>query len=293
MRISVITTSYNAAEFLPKCLASVHRQADVQHQHYKIEHIVTDAASTDATLDILRSDPYIRWSSEPDNGQSEGFNKGARRTDAEWICWLNADDELSPSAIASFRKTLERHPEANVIYGHVQFIDEQSRPLWTSYQLPYRRSLIANNVYVPPTSGAFFRRELLLREPLDPDYHYVMDVEWFLRCNQHINPVLSDHVFCHFRVSAHGKTSEMIKTGQITERHYEERERYRQKYIYSQWPQLSLGQAQRKLARRQRFYKIYYYWLKARYIPRYLTDRLFPKTPAPTACAPPSLKTEH
>jgi glycosyltransferase involved in cell wall biosynthesis len=277
MLISVVTSVRNGEQFLPRCLESVRAATDSVRDwaSVHVEHVVCDGASTDRTTSILEKQACVQWSSEPDSGQSEGFNRAVNRAKGDWICWLNADDELASDAIDSFLQTLQRNPEADIVYGHTSFIDEDSRPLWISYQLPYWWCLIANNVYVPPTSGTFFRRELLLSEPLDVSYHYVMDVEWFLRCGRHINAILTDHVSCHFRISGTGKTSGLIKTGQITQTHSDERERCRQKYIYSQWPQLTAEQAQHKFARRQIFCRLYYYLLKLRYTHRYLADRLF------------------
>lgn len=294
MTVTVVTSARNAERFLSRCLGSVAGQVArlARPQTLEIAHLVCDGASTDGTLQILSKHPGLQWISEPDSGQSEGFNKGVAMAKGEWICWLNADDELAPGVFGAFFKTLQKNPHANVIYGHTTFIDENSRPLWTSYHLPYRRCLIANNLYVPPTSGTFFRRELLVNEPLDISYHYVMDVEWFLRCNDRIKAVLSDHVFCHFRVSSVGKTSGMIETGQVTARHLEERERYRTKHIYSRWPDLTKDQAQRKLARLQKLYRLYYYFLKLPYAPRYLANRFLPQTTARTESALPVLKTE-
>jgi glycosyltransferase involved in cell wall biosynthesis len=276
MLISVITSVRNGERFLPRCLESVRAAADElsDRASVHVEHVVCDGASTDGTVALLERQAGLHWASESDSGQSEGFNKGVSMAKGEWICWLNADDELASDAIHSFLRILRRNPDVDVVYGHTTFIDENSRSLWTSYQLPYRRCLIANNVYVPPTSGTFFRRELLVNKPLDIGYHYVMDVEWFLRCNDRIKAVLSDHVFCCFRVSSEGKTSGMIKTGQVTAKHLEERERYRTKHIYSRWPNLTKDQAQRRLARLQKLYRLYYYLLKLPYTPRYLANRL-------------------
>lgn len=276
MLISVVTSVRNGVRFLPRCLASVQAAAAAVHDgpEVEVEHVVCDGASTDGTVAILEGQVGVRWTSERDSGQSEGFNKGVSMAKGDWICWLNADDELDPGAIRSFLHTLERHPEADVIYGHVQFIDEPSRPLWISYQLPYRPSLIADNVYVPPTSGTFFRRDLLLREPLDPGYHYVMDVEWFLRCGGRLHAVLCDCVFGRFRVGSQGKTSEHIRSGTISAAHAEERESYRTRHIYPRWPGLAPEQARRKLERRQAIGRLHYYWLKLRYAPRYVADKL-------------------
>jgi len=276
MLISVVTSVRNGERFLPRCLESVGAAADTMRgrPEIKLEHVVCDGASTDGTVALLEARSGVRWTSEPDSGQSEGFNKGVAMAKGEWICWLNADDELDPGATAAFLRALERHPEADVIYGHVEFIDEQSQPLWTSYQLPYRYSLIADNVYVPPTSGTFFRHDLLLKEPLDPSYHYVMDVEWFLRCGGRLRAVLCDGVFGRFRVSSQGKTSEHIRSGAMSSAHANERERYRAAHIYPRWPGLAPEQARRKLQRRQALGRIRYCLLKMRYAPRYAADRL-------------------
>ena len=275
MLISVVTSARNGAQFLLRCLESVQTAAAVVREwpSVEVEHVVCDGASTDGTVAILEGRVEVRWTSERDSGQSEGFNRGVGMAKGDWICWLNADDELDPGAIRSFLQDVERHPEADVIYGHVQFIDEPSRSLWTSYQLPYRPSLVADNVYVPPTSGTFFRRDLLLREPLDLGYHYVMDVEWFLRCGRRLHAVLCDCVFGRFRISSQGKTSEYIRSGAISAAHAEERERYRTRHIYPRWPGLAPEQARRKLERRQVIGRLHYYWLKLRYAPRYVADR--------------------
>lgn len=277
MNLDVITTNRNGALYLERCILSVEaafKNADSHpHRTFSGHHIVVDGASTDNSIDVLRKHSAVLWKSEPDKGQSDAFNKGVAASLGDWILWLNADDELPPGAVTRFLETLEKNPAADVVYGHVQFIDEQSRLVKTCYHLPYRYSLIWNNVYTPPSSGTFFRRELLLRKPLDIDYHYVMDVEWFIRCGRDLQAVLVDEVLSRFRISSQGKTSEMVAAGTVTEKHLQERERYRERYFYSQWPGLTPEQARHRLARRRRLAMLHYYALKMRYFPRYIADR--------------------
>lgn len=289
LTVSVVTASFNADCFLEDCLASVQEQQSLSSP----EHIVIDGGSTDGTVEILqgwlssnsspssaslrlRASPssVLRFLSEPDKGQSDAFNKGVSMASGEWICWLNADDMLAPGAVTAFQKALAANPDADVIYGHVQFIQEDSSPAWISYHLPFFYPLLFNGCYVPPSSGTFFRRDLLLREPLDIDYHYVMDVEWFLRCGRNLRAVCVDQVLSHFRISSDAKTSEMIRSGKITDQHYVERENYRRKYIYSQWPTLTEEQARNRFHRRHRFYLLLYNLLKLRYAWRYFKTRI-------------------
>lgn len=196
------------------------------------------------------------------------------RASGDWICWLNADDELAPGAIAAFQRTLKRRPDADVIYGHVQFIDEESRPLWVCYHLPYFYGLTLYGCYAPPSTGTFFRRDLLLREPLDLDYHYVMDSEWFLRCGGKIKAVLVDEVFCRFRISGGSKTGTNITVGEVKPRHAEEREMYRRAHIYRRWPGLTEEQARARLVRRRKGWMLLYNFLKLRYAWRYLAQAM-------------------
>lgn len=275
-KLNVLTAGFNAGPFLKECLESVAGQST---QELPLEHIVTDGASTDGTVDILKAwqnqsnNDTFRFVSEPDRGQADAFNKGVSMATGEWICWLNADDMLAPGAVAAFQKTLKKHPNADVIYGHVQFINEDSTPAWTSYHLPFFYPLLLNGCYTPPSSGTFFRRELFVRNPLDINFHYVMDVEWFLRCGRNLKAICVDQTLSQFRISAEAKTSEMIRSGRVTDRHALERETYRRKYVYSQWPHLTEDQARARFERRQKLFRILYYALKARFAFRYLRDR--------------------
>jgi Glycosyltransferases involved in cell wall biogenesis len=270
-KITVVTAAYNAAQFLPDSLDSIERQIPCQ---YELEHLVIDGGSTDGTLDLLRSRPKVRWVSEPDRGQADAFNKGVALSDAEWICWLNADDLLTPNAVATFAKAINGSHPADVVYGHVQFVQENLDPAWLCYHLPFWYPLIWYGCYTPPSSGTFFRRELLLKEPLDTDFHFVMDVEWFLRCGSRIRALAVDSIFSKFRISSHAKTSEMIRFGRINERHAAEREKYRQKYVYSRWPDLTLEEARNRFAFRRKLFRLVYLLFKARYLPRYARNRL-------------------
>lgn len=89
MKISVITTCFNAIETIRDCLECV------KHQTFSdVEHIVVDAASTDGTLAVL--DEYkgslARVISEPDRGIYDGMNKGIGLATGDVVGILNADD---------------------------------------------------------------------------------------------------------------------------------------------------------------------------------------------------------
>jgi len=51
-----------------------------------LEHIIIDGASTDGSLEILKSYPHLIWVSEKDRGQSHAINKGFRKAKGDIKC---------------------------------------------------------------------------------------------------------------------------------------------------------------------------------------------------------------
>ncbi|SEI57307.1 Glycosyltransferase involved in cell wall bisynthesis [Dyadobacter sp. SG02] len=92
--ISVILVTYNAAQFLQRCLDSIYGQ------HYPhIEIIVMDGGSTDGTAAILHENTgnIAFWKSEKDSGIYEAMNKALDHARGEWIYFIGADDILTPA----------------------------------------------------------------------------------------------------------------------------------------------------------------------------------------------------
>lgn len=89
MNISIITATFNSAATIAHCIASVNNQT-----YPDIEHIIIDGASTDNTLEIVKSIPnrISKIISEPDKGIYDAMNKGIRLTTGDIIGILNSDD---------------------------------------------------------------------------------------------------------------------------------------------------------------------------------------------------------
>ena len=71
MNISVLVPNYNNKNYLRQAIDSVLMQKGAH-----VEIVVVDGASTDGSVEILRSyGDRIRWISEPDSGQSDALLK--------------------------------------------------------------------------------------------------------------------------------------------------------------------------------------------------------------------------
>jgi len=122
--VTIVTPSYNQADYLERTILSVLNQ-----DYPRIEYIVIDGGSTDASIDIIKKyeDRIAFWISEPDNGQSHAINKGFKHATGEIFNWLNSDDVLMPSATTIAVHYLTTYPQYGMVYGIVQPL---SLPFW-------------------------------------------------------------------------------------------------------------------------------------------------------------------
>ncbi|MFN2176662.1 MAG: glycosyltransferase family 2 protein [Anaerolineales bacterium] len=176
--VSIITPSYNQVLYLEKTIRSVLGQ-----NYQPIEYFVVDGASTDGSLDIIQrySEKISWWVSEPDSGQAEAINKGLSRTTGDIIGWLNSDDIYLPGAIQQAVEILSIQPQLGLVYSDAITIDADGTPLnfleFGDWQL---LDLISFRIICQP--AVFFRRETLEKAGLlDPDYHYLLDHNLWIR----------------------------------------------------------------------------------------------------------------
>jgi len=95
-RVSIITATYNAEEFLAECIESI-----LQQTYPNIEYLIIDGGSTDNTQAIVQQygnkiDFFI---SESDKGIYDAWNKGLKAANGEWIAFVGSDDRLFPNAV--------------------------------------------------------------------------------------------------------------------------------------------------------------------------------------------------
>ncbi|HUF38333.1 MAG TPA: glycosyltransferase family 2 protein [Anaerolineales bacterium] len=178
MKLSIVTPSFNQSSFLDQTIRSVLSQEGVE-----IEYLVMDGSSTDGSLDIIEHHAarLAWWTSESDRGQGDALRKGFARANGDVLAWVNSDDLLAPGAARSALAALERHPEADLVYGNAASIDPDGRPLNDMLFRPYSAAdLAAFHIICQP--AVFFRREAYLRAGgLDPSFHFLLDHDLWLR----------------------------------------------------------------------------------------------------------------
>lgn len=178
MLVSIITPSLNQAPFLRRTIQSVLAQ-DYEHQEY----LVVDGGSSDGSIEIIQENAtrLSWWVSEPDMGQADAINKGLAHSHGDIVGWLNSDDYYLPGTLASVVKTFQDHPDAVLIYGNMQAVDELDRitNIMTYPQLTLEDLLCFQIIGQP---AVFLRRTAVAGVGgLDTDYHLLLDHQLWIK----------------------------------------------------------------------------------------------------------------
>ena len=180
-RVTVITPSFNQADFLEQTIQSVLGQEGID-----LEYMIVDGGSSDGSVEIIRdyADRLAWWVSEKDSGQADAINKGFARASGEFIAWLNSDDLLLPGAIAAAIEVFRDHPEAGLVYGDVLAINAAGQPINLMRFKPYALdNLMVFRIISQP--GVLMRRSVLEKAgPLDVRFHFMLDHQLWLRMVQ-------------------------------------------------------------------------------------------------------------
>ena len=202
--VSIITPSFNQARFLEEAILSV-----LDQDYPRIEYILIDGGSTDGSLEVIQryASRLARWVSEPDRGQTDAINKGFAWANGEILAWLNSDDTYLPGAVGEAVDYLVTHPEAGMVYGDANLVDEGGQVIgrFPAKQTDYRR-LRRGYVHIPQ-QASFFRASLWQRVgPLDPTFFFAMDYDLWVRLARLAPLHYTPRLWANFRLHGGGKS---------------------------------------------------------------------------------------
>jgi len=121
--ITIITVVLNAKNTIEQTIVSVLNQT-----YSNIEYIIVDGASTDGTLDIIKSydlqvknggfpNVSFRYISEPDKGIYDAMNKGVKCSKGEIIGIINADDWFEKDALSIIAQKFIKNSDIGIYHG--------------------------------------------------------------------------------------------------------------------------------------------------------------------------------
>lgn len=191
-KFSIITVTYNAGAVLEDTIQSV-----ITQTYRNVEYIIVDGGSKDHTLDIInRYREHIHTLvSEPDNGLYDAMNKGIRLATGDYLCFLNAGDELhEDDTLQLMVHSITGTELPDVLYGETAIVDEEGHFLrmrrlsapedlnWKSFK---DGMLVCHQAFFP-------RRELA--EPYDLRYRFSADFDWCIRIMKKSHTLHNTHL---------------------------------------------------------------------------------------------------
>ena len=176
---------FNGERYLAETLASLN--ANGAHVRWWLQ----DGASKDRTLEIARglARPGDIIESAPDGGQADALNTAMKAMGGEIIGFLNGDDLLAENAAERVLDFFAEHPEIDLVYGSVDWIDEHGALTGThtgrieslADALDIYGVWWSRRQWVQPE--VFFRRALFEKAGgFDPGYHLAFDYDFWVRC---------------------------------------------------------------------------------------------------------------
>lgn len=222
---SIIITNYNYGRFLPEAIDSVLNQ-----NYQPVEVIVVDDGSTDDSQQIIANygEQIIPLLKE-NGGQGSAFNAGFAKSRGEVVCFLDADDVLLPSAIATAVELL-RAPNIVQVHWPLCAIDADGKPLGKfipDQPLPegdLRDARLEGSIdshVFSPTSGNAWSRSYLERILPLPDIHYGLNADSYLAF---LSPFFGSikriaEYQALYRIHGHNGTSKLTYSWQLRQYH--------------------------------------------------------------------------
>ena len=123
-KISVVTVSYNQAEFLTACLRSVMDQG-----YPNLEYIVVDCVlhGWEPGHPATATGPYSKADHRAGQRPIRGPQQRLRIGHGDILTWINSDDELAPGALKRAATAFRDH-DVDIIVGNCQRIRRTGQP---------------------------------------------------------------------------------------------------------------------------------------------------------------------
>lgn len=147
--VSIIVTNYNYGSYVQRCLRSVLKQNNINH-----EVIVVDDCSTDNSIEMIKVfEPDIRvFSTQKNSGVAAAANLGIKNSKGQFVIRVDADDYVSADMCKFMKTYLESNHDAFCVSCDYQLVDDHENIIERKYAEKD-----------PVSCGIMYRKDLFLQ----------------------------------------------------------------------------------------------------------------------------------
>lgn len=235
---SIITCTFNSAEYLEETIESV------EHQTFgSFEHIFIDAFSSDSTVSIIkayqaRCPAKVILHQLPANGISNAMNIGIGLARGEVILHLHGDDQLASESVLGSVRDHFAATQVSIVVGNcmltgrdpISYTWPRSGSKRVLLKLFFRPFMFYSNLIPHPST--YVMKSVFQRHGFfDEQYKVVMDYDFWFRVMRHERIFVTDDVLSIYRFHPDTVSTTQMALGLAEIDHI--RKRYRGEYAFA------------------------------------------------------------
>ncbi len=121
MSIAIAILNWNGRKLLEQFLPSV-----VQYSQEGAVYVIDNASEDDSVAFVKKQYPAVKIIQNEDNyGYSKGYNEGLKQIEADYICLLNSDVEVTPNWLEPIQKLFEK--DQNIVVVQPKLLDYKKK----------------------------------------------------------------------------------------------------------------------------------------------------------------------
>lgn len=218
--ISITMPVYNAEAHLEEAILSILRQT-----YKNFELIIVNDGSTDKSQDIIdtysKLDSRIKAFKQPNKGVVAASSFAIKKSIGEFITRHDADDISFPTKLDDFVYTLNVHPNAIVITGNIEVINERGEFIRKDFTPPNDTGLkTALLVYNPLPNGATLIKKSAFEEVGGYSDVFAEDLDLWIKLYDKGEFASTESFVYKWRINSSGLTSSNAALTITKEREY-------------------------------------------------------------------------